>query len=251
MRILLNGCLGRMGRAIAEQAAGADDCTVVAGIDVAAGETSFPVYPIPAACQEAADVLIDFSSPAALADELAYAVEKKIPLVLCTTGLDAAQLAAVEQAAQHIPVFFSSNMSVGVSVLAALCKKAAAVLGNTFDVEILEMHHNQKLDAPSGTALSLAKAVEDGLSYAPNYVYDRHEKRQKRDKHEIGLSAIRGGNIVGEHQVFFAGQDETLILTHRAQSRCVFAAGALAAARFIQNKPAGMYAMEDLVNSIV
>ncbi|MBQ5841290.1 MAG: 4-hydroxy-tetrahydrodipicolinate reductase [Clostridia bacterium] len=245
MRILLCGCTGRMGRAVAAKAAG--EHTVVAGIDTREAELTFPVYAHPADCGEAADVIIDFSSPAALAEELPYAVEKGLPLVLCTTGLSSEQMADVRKAAESIPVFFSGNMSYGVSVLAALTKKAAALLGDSFDIEILEMHHNQKLDAPSGTAVMLAKAAEAGLDYTPTYVYDRESRRQKRDPHEIGMSSIRGGNIVGEHQVYFAGQDETIILTHRAGSREVFAEGALRAAAFLQGKPAGMYSMEDML----
>lgn len=245
MRILLCGCTGRMGRAVAAKAEG--EQSVVAGVDTRTASLPFPVYAHPADCQEAADVIIDFSSPAALAEELPYAIEKKLPLVLCTTGLSQEQMDAVKQAAQSIPVFFSSNMSFGVSVLSALTKKAASLLGDSFDIEILEMHHNQKLDAPSGTAVMLADAAEAGLTYTPDYVYDRHSRRQKRDSHEIGMSSIRGGNIVGEHQVYFAGQDETIILTHRAQSREVFAAGALRAAAFLQGKPAGLYSMEDLL----
>lgn len=245
MRILLCGCSGRMGRAVAAKAEG--EHTVVAGIDTRPAELAFPVYETPADCTEQADVIIDFSSPAALAQELAYATSHNLPLVLCTTGLSAEQLDSVRLAAEKIPVFFSSNMSFGVSVLAALTKKAASLLGDSFDIEILEMHHNQKLDAPSGTAVMLADAAEAGLSYSPTYVYDRHQRRQKRDPHEIGVSAIRGGNIVGEHQVYFAGQDETVILTHRAGSREVFAAGALRAAAFLQGKPAGLYSMDDML----
>ena len=248
MRILLNGCLGRMGRAVTEQANTAGD-TVAAGIDTAPGTAAYPIYTSPAACKEEADVVIDFSNPNALAAELDYVTAKGLPLVLCTTGLSEEQIAAVKQAATKVPVFFSSNMSLGVGLLAALTKKAAAVLGNTFDIEIVELHHNQKLDAPSGTALMLADAAKEGLNFDPTYTYTRHDHRQKREKQEIGISAVRGGNIVGEHQVYFAGQDETIVLTHRAQSRGLFAGGALAAARFLLDKPAGLYTMEDLMNS--
>ncbi len=244
MRIILNGCLGRMGRAVAEKAA---EDTIVAGVDIAAGSADYPVYTTLTACEEAADAVIDFSNPATLAAELAYVTEKKLPLVLCTTGLSAEQIAAVNEAAKQVPVFFSSNMSLGVGLLAALTKKAAAVLGDTFDIEIVEMHHNQKLDAPSGTALMLADAAKEGVAYQPAYTYTRHDRRQKREKNEIGIAALRGGNIVGEHQVHFCGQDETVILTHRAGNRSLFAAGALAAARFLQGKPAGMYNMNNLM----
>ena len=194
--------------------------------------------------------MIDFSNPAALAAELDYATAHGLPLVLCTTGLSAEQMAAVQDAATRIPVFFSSNMSLGVAVLSALTKKAAAVLGDTFDIEIVEMHHNQKLDAPSGTALMLADAAKAGLSYDPVYTYDRHTRRQKRDKKEIGIAALRGGTVVGEHSVYFAGEQEVITLSHSAGSRSVFAAGALTAAAFLQGKPAGMYSMEDIIGAI-
>lgn len=238
-----------MGRAVTEQAAAAGD-TVVAGVDIAPGRADYPIYPSPAACDQVADVVIDFSNPAALQNELDYVTEKGLPLVLCTTGLSEEQLAAVKEAANKTPIFFSSNMSLGVAVLSALTKKAAALLGDTFDIEIVEMHHNQKLDAPSGTALMLADAAKEGLSFEPTYTYTRHDRRQKREKTEIGISAVRGGNIVGEHQVYFAGQDETIVLTHRAGSRGLFAGGALAAARFLQGKPAGLYNMDDLMEQI-
>ena len=249
MRILLNGCFGRMGRAVAGLAE-QRGCTVAAGVDVTAGEATFPVFTAPADCTEAVDAVIDFSSPAALEAELAFVTEKNLPLVLCTTGLSAEQLAAVKEAATKVPVFFSSNMSLGVAVLSALTKKAAAVLGETFDIEIVEMHHNQKLDAPSGTALMLADAARAGLSYEPEYTYDRHTRRQKRDKKEIGIASLRGGTVVGEHSVVFAGTEEVVTLSHSAQSRSVFAGGALAAAKFLVGKPAGLYSMEDMLADV-
>lgn len=245
MKIILNGCLGRMGRAVAAMAADRN-AQVVAGVDIAVGDAAFPVYADIADCP-AADVVIDFSNPAALEAQLAYVTAHRLPLVLCTTGLNEAQLAAVRAAAETVPVFFSSNMSLGVAVLSALTKKAAAVLGDTFDIEIVEMHHNQKLDAPSGTALMLADAAKAGLSYEPEYTYDRHTRRQKRDKKEIGIASLRGGTVVGEHSVYFAGEQEVLTLSHSAGSRSVFAAGALSAAAFIVGKPAGLYTMEDIL----
>ena len=248
MKLILNGCLGRMGRAVTELAA-ARGHEVVVGIDVAAGAAAYPVLTDWSAAP-AADAVIDFSNPAALAAELDYATAHGLPLVLCTTGLSAEQMAAVQDAATRIPVFFSSNMSLGVAVLSALTKKAAAVLGDTFDIEIVEMHHNQKLDAPSGTALMLADAAKAGLSYEPEYTYDRHTRRQKRDKKEIGIAALRGGTVVGEHSVYFAGEQEVITLSHSAGSRSVFAAGALTAAAFLQGKPAGMYSMEDVLGDI-
>lgn len=245
MKLILNGALGRMGRAVAGLAADRGH-EIVAGVDVAAGEAAFPVYADWAECP-AADAVIDFSNPAALQAELSYVTAHKLPLVLCTTGLSDEQIAAVHKAAETVPVFFSSNMSLGVAVLAALTKKAAAVLGDTFDIEIVEMHHNQKLDAPSGTALTLADAAKAGLSYEPEYTYDRHTRRQKRDKKEIGIASLRGGTVVGEHSVYFAGEQEVLTLSHSAGSRSVFASGALTAAAFVVGKPAGMYSMEDML----
>lgn len=246
MKLILNGALGRMGRAVAALAADRGH-EIVAGVDVAVGEAAFPVYTDWADCP-AADAVIDFSNPAALEAELNYVTAHNLPLVLCTTGLSDHQLAAVNQAAEVVPIFFSSNMSLGVAVLSALTKKAAAVLGDTFDIEIVEMHHNQKLDAPSGTALMLADAAKAGLSYEPEYTYDRHSRRQKRDKKEIGIASLRGGTVVGEHSVYFAGEQEVITLSHSAGSRSVFAGGALTAAAFIVGKVAGMYSMEDILN---
>ncbi len=245
MKLILNGCLGRMGRAVAALAADRG-CDMVAGVDVAVGEAAFPVY-ADWADLPAADVVIDFSNPSALEAELAYVTAHNLPLVLCTTGLSEAQIAAVHKAAETVPVFFSSNMSLGVAVLSALTKKAAAVLGDTFDIEIVEMHHNQKLDAPSGTALMLADAAKAGLTYEPEYTYDRHTRRQKRQKQEIGIASLRGGTVVGEHSVYFAGEQEVLTLSHSAGSRSVFASGALTAAAFIVDKAPGMYSMEDIL----
>lgn len=247
MRILLSGCAGRMGQAITARVSADPAHTIVAGIDRTDTGLPYPVYLHPADCRETADVLIAFSNPSLLAEELAYATAHRLPAVIATTGLDEAQQAALHTAAAAIPVFYSGNMSVGVALLSALTRKAAAVLGTAFDVEILEMHHNQKLDAPSGTALMLAQAARDGLPYEPEYVYDRHSRRQKRALQEIGISSVRGGSIVGEHQVIFAGDEETVILTHRAQSRGIFAVGALRAAAFLQQQPAGLYTMDDLL----
>lgn len=252
LQILLCGCLGRMGHAVTAAVAASADIAVAAGVDARApqSDTPYPVYPEPDGCTQPLDAIVDFSSPAALAQELDFAVRHRLPLVLATTGLSEEQRAAVRAAAAEIPVFMSGNMSLGIAVLSALTKKAAAVLGDTFDIEILEMHHDQKLDAPSGTALMLADAARAGLDRPMHNVYDRHDRRQKRDKDEIGISSIRAGNIIGEHQVIFGGGDEVVTLSHRAQSRNIFAAGALAAVRFLQGKPAGLYDMNDLVGAL-
>lgn len=248
VNVLLCGCNGKMGRSVTASIKERCDCQVVAGIDLnTESHAGYPVYANPRNCMANPDVLIDFSHPSALDKTLEYAKEHNIPAVLATTGYSAEQIAEIHKAAEEIPVFFTANMSLGVNLLAELCKKAAEVLGGDFDVEIIEKHHNQKLDAPSGTALMLARAVEEGLDYEPTYVYDRQSVRKKRDKKEIGFAAIRGGNIVGEHEVLFAGHDEIVTLTHSARSKEVFAVGAINAALFLVGKPAGLYTMADLV----
>ena len=225
-----------------------DDCEIVAGIDpVQQSAGGFPVFSSPALCTVEADVVVDFSHPGALTPLLDYAVAQKLPIVVATTGLSPQQISQIEAAAKVIPVFFTANMSLGVNLLAELAKKAAAVLGGQFDIEIIEKHHNQKIDAPSGTALLLADEIATALTDMPKYVYDRHAVRKKRDKNEIGIHAIRGGTIVGEHEVLFAGRDEILSLTHCATSKEVFATGSLNAAMFICSRPAGLYNMGSLV----
>lgn len=248
VRLILCGCNGRMGRVITACVAERVDCSIVAGFDInTESHAGFPVYANPANCNIEADAIIDFSHPSSLAGVLSYAKEKKIPAVIATTGLSQEQILSVQDASKEIPVFFSANMSMGISLIMELAKKAASVLGNDFDVEILEKHHNQKLDAPSGTALMLADAVKEGLDYTPRYVYERHSVRQKRAKEEIGISAIRGGTIVGEHEVIFAGHDEIVTITHSARSKEIFAVGAINAALYLSEKPAGYYSMADLV----
>ncbi|MBQ3133497.1 MAG: 4-hydroxy-tetrahydrodipicolinate reductase [Clostridia bacterium] len=250
-RMILCGCNGKMGRMLTQCIAARDDCEVVAGFDINTASTAgYPVFATPENCSVDADVVIDFSRPESLPGVLAFAKAKRIPAVICTTGLSDEDKALLQKAADSIPVFFSANMSIGVSLLAELARKAAAVLGEDFDVEILEKHHNQKVDAPSGTALMLADAVKDGLSYEPTYVYERHSTREKRDKHEIGISAIRGGTIVGEHDVMFCGRDEVITLSHHAASKELFAVGAINAALFLQGKPAGLYNMRDFVSAV-
>ena len=250
-RILLCGCNGKMGRVVTACVADRKDCRIVAGVDIHTVSGDYPVYANPWDCTEAVDVMIDFSHPSCVHDILAVARQRKIPTVICTTGLSDEQIADIHSTADTVPVFFSANMSLGVNLLAELAKRAAAILGNSFDVEIIEKHHNQKIDAPSGTALMLADAVSAGLSYEPNYVFDRHSVREKRAKNEIGLSAVRGGTIVGEHDILFAGHDETITLSHTAMSKEIFAVGAINAAVFIaDNKPAGLYSMKELVSNM-
>ena len=248
VRLILSGCNGKMGRVITACVAERCDCEIVAGFDInTESHAGFPVYANPANCSIEADALIDFSHPSALAGVLAYARERRLPAVIATTGLNEEQVQSIKDASAVIPTFFSANMSLGISLLMELVKKAAAILGNDFDVEILEKHHNQTLDAPSGTAIMLADAAREGLSYTPKYVYERHSVRKKREKEEIGFSSIRGGTIVGEHDVIFAGHDEIVTLSHTAMSKEIFAVGAINAALFLTAQPAGYYNMADLV----
>ncbi len=248
-KILLCGCCGRMGKFVAETVNNRNDCEIVAGIDIIDDSSlGFPVFANYDEVSVDADVIIDFSNPALLSSMLAYAERTNTAIILATTGLDDEQIKAVENTANKIPVFFSYNYSLGISLLCELSKVAAKVLGNGFDVEIVEAHHNQKLDAPSGTAIMLGNAVKEELPDA-YFEYDRHSKRQKRNGNEIGIHSIRGGTIVGEHQVMFAGNDEIITLSHSARSRAVFATGAVNAAVFIKDKNPGMYNMSDLVRS--
>lgn len=247
--IILSGASGKMGGVLARLIAARDNCTAVAGLDLndnKAGE--FPVYANPADCKEPADVLIDFSHPAALSKVIEIAKARKLPVVLATTGYTEEQIENIHALSKEVPVFFSANMSLGVNLLSALVEKAAAVLGDSFDIEIVEKHHNQKVDAPSGTALMLANAAKEGLSFEPEYVYERHSVRQKRDKKEIGISAVRAGSIVGEHDVIFGGQDEVITLSHLALSKDIFAHGAINAALFLVGKAPGLYSMKDMLD---
>lgn len=238
-----------MGRVIQQLVAGRTDCTIAAGVDLFADSTAaFPAYMNIADVQEEADVIIDFSHPSLLTPILSYAAQKGgIPAVLCTTGYSAEQVEALKTAAQTQPVFYSRNMSLGINLLIELSKKAAKVLGDQFDIEIIEKHHNQKIDAPSGTALMLADAIASVRDGETQYVYDRHAQRKKREKSEIGLHAVRGGTIVGEHEVVFAGNHEVITLSHSAQSKELFATGAVNAAVYMCGKGPGLYDMSDMI----
>ena len=238
-----------MGRVIQHLVAGRTDCTIAAGVDLFADSTAaFPAYTNIADVQEEADVIIDFSRPSLLTPILSYAAQKGgIPAVLCTTGYSAEQVEALKTAAQTLPVFYSRNMSLGINLLIELSKKAAKVLGDQFDIEIIEKHHNQKIDAPSGTALMLADAIASVRDGETQYVYDRHAQRKKREKSEIGLHAVRGGTIVGEHEVVFAGNHEVITLSHSAQSKELFATGAVNAAVYMCGKGPGLYDMSDMI----
>ena len=250
-KILIVGANGKMGHAVAAAAGGREDCVICAGIDLntkAYGD--FPIYDSFTALQERPDVVIDFSNPALLDSLLDYCLTGGIPCVLATTGYNEEQISKIRKAAASIPVFFSFNMSLGINLLVQLARKATAVLGGQFDIEIVEKHHNQKLDAPSGTALMIADAINDSLGNAYHYVYDRHSKRAKREKTEIGLHAIRGGTIVGEHDIIFAGHDEVITLSHSAASKEVFAVGAVNAGVFLAAQQPGLYDMSALMQSV-
>jgi 4-hydroxy-tetrahydrodipicolinate reductase len=245
----MNGCNGKMGQCITGICREDKDVTIVAGIDVYDGiKNDYPVFPSVEACDVKADVIIDFSNANAVDALLDYCVKTQTPVVLCTTGLSEEQLAKVEETSRQVAVLKSANMSLGINTLMELLKKAAQVFAPAgFDMEIVEKHHNQKLDAPSGTALALADSMNEALEDDYNYVYDRSTERRKRDRYEIGISAVRGGNIVGEHEVIFAGQDEVIEFKHTAYSKAVFAKGAVEAAKFLAGRPAGRYDMADVI----
>ncbi len=247
INILLSGACGKMGNAVARCANEDDSLKIIAGVDKAEMLCDFPIYKSFDDVKVIPDVIIDFSHISVLDNLLTFAIKNNIAVVLATTGYSESQIAKIKDAANNIPVFFTANMSLGVNLLCSLAKSAAKILGSNFDVEIIEKHHNQKLDAPSGTALMLANAVNEVFDDKYTYEYDRHSKRQKRSKNEIGIHAIRGGTIVGEHDVIFAGHDEVITLSHAAQSKEVFAAGAVKAAKFIVGKPNGMYDMGDIL----
>lgn len=248
-RIILVGCNGRMGKLISEIAMEEDGVEIAAGIDIVdKGGAFYPFFTSLSDCNISADVMIDVSSAEGFEERIEYAVSKKLPTVLCTTGLSNGQLELIDRASESIAVLRSANMSLGINMLLKLLNDNAAKLaGDGFDVEIVEKHHNQKLDAPSGTALALADAVNESMDGKYEYIYDRSDVRKKRGENEIGISSIRGGTIVGEHDVIFAGRDEVITLSHTAYSRAVFAKGAVSAAKYMKGKKAGMYGMSDVL----
>lgn len=248
LKLIVSGFNGRMGQVVYRLAKEHPDLLPVAGFTQhPTADAPIPLFANPDEYKEDADVVIDFSNHNFLAPLLSYCLSRRLPLVLASTGYTDVQQAQIAAAAEKIPIFQSANMSVGINALIALVKKAASALGKTWDIEIVEKHHNKKLDAPSGTALMLANAAASALPFEAEYVYERQSVRRPRDKKEIGISAVRGGTIVGDHDVIFAGQNEVIELTHRAQSREVFASGALEAAQFLVQKPAGLYSMQDLL----
>ncbi len=249
IKFMMHGCNGKMGRMITEIVKGEENAAIAAGVDMYTEvPNEYPVFDQIGKCDVDVDVVLDFSTAKAIDSLLEYCVEKKLPVVLCTTGLTEEQLKKVEEASKEIAILKSANMSLGINLLLKLLKDAAKVLAPAgYDIEITERHHNQKLDAPSGTAIALADSVNDALDGEYHYVYDRSQARQKREKKEIGISAVRGGTIVGDHDVIFAGTDEVIEFSHRAYSRSVFAKGAVEAGKFLAGKAAGMYDMGDVV----
>lgn len=249
VRIIMHGCNGKMGQVITGIVAGDADAEIVAGIDMVDNrDNGYPVFTNIFDCNVEADVIVDFAAAAAVDNLLKYSLERKIPVVLCTTGLSDAQLKRVKETSAEVAILKSANMSLGINTLMKLLKDAANVFAPAgYDIEIVEKHHNQKLDAPSGTAIALADSINEARDNEYEYVYDRSQVRQKRGKKELGISAVRGGTIVGEHEVIFAGIDEVIEFKHTAYSKSVFAKGAVEAAKFLKGKNPGMYDMADVI----
>lgn len=252
-RVIMHGCNGKMGQVISGILMEDGEAKLVAGVDAwDDGHNPYPVFHNIRECDVEADCIIDFSAAAAVDGLLDYCVEKKIPCVLCTTGLSEEQLQKVKKASESVAVLKSANMSLGINLLLKLLKKAADVLAPAgFDIEIVEKHHNLKVDAPSGTALALADSINEELDNAYEYVYDRSVRREKRPQKEIGISAVRGGTIVGDHDVIFAGSDEVVTFSHTAYSKAVFGKGAVQAAKFLAGRPAGMYDMSNVIEAVL
>lgn len=249
VKVIMHGCNGAMGQVISSMAEKDEEIRIVAGIDLnTERKWDYPVFASLEDCTEEADVIIDFASAKAVDHLLDYCGRTGMPVVLCTTGLSEEQVKKVSQTAEKTAVLRSANMSLGVNLLLKMVKEAAKVLAAAdFDMEVLEKHHNQKVDAPSGTALALADSLNEAMDHQYHYVYDRSSRREKRDKKEIGIQSVRGGSIVGEHDVIFAGQDEVITFSHTAYSKAIFAKGAILAAKFLKGKPAGLYDMSDVI----
>ncbi len=248
IKIALSGANGKMGQVISRCVAQREDCKIVAGFDLNTEVYSdFPIFKRVDDFIGEVDVIIDFSNPVVIEDLLEYAKRHNIPVVVATTGYAPEQVEYIKESAKKIPIFFSFNMSLGVNLLVNLAKRATEILGGQFDIEIVEKHHNQKIDAPSGTALMIADGINEVLSDTQKYMYDRHSQRKKRDKNEIGIHAIRGGTIVGEHEVIFAGHDEIISLKHQAMSKEIFAVGSINAALFLADKKPGLYDMSKMI----
>lgn len=249
-RIIMNGCNGKMGQVITGICAKDADCEIVAGIDVSDHITTntYPVFKSLDDCNVEADVVIDFTTAKAVDKLLDWCAEKKMPVVLCTTGLSEEQLNKVRETSKNVAVLRSANMSLGINMLLKELKNVTSILAPAgFDIEIVEKHHNQKIDAPSGTAIALADSINETLNNEYEYTYDRSQVRRKRPQKEIGISAVRGGSIVGEHEIIFAGNDEVITIKHTAYSKALFANGAVEAAKFLAGKGPGMYDMQDVI----
>lgn len=249
VKMIMHGCNGAMGQVITKLVENDEAITIAAGIDPNnTVQNPYPVFASLAECTEEADVIVDFTSAKAVDTLLDYSARKKIPVVVCTTGLSEEQIKKVEETSREVAVLRSANMSLGINLLLKLVKEAAEVLAASgFDIEILEKHHNKKVDAPSGTALALADSINEAMDQSYHYKYDRSQTREKREKNEIGIQAIRGGSIVGEHDVIFAGQDEVITFQHTAYSKAIFAKGAVAAAKYLAGKEPGLYTMADVI----
>ena len=249
VRAIMHGCNGKMGQVITGLVKNDVEIEFVAGVDAYMGiSNTYPVFESIEKCDVEADVIIDFSNAKAVDNLLDYCVEKQVPVVLCTTGLSEEQLAKVEEASKKVAVLKSANMSLGVNLLMKILKDAAKVLAPAgYDIELVEKHHNLKVDAPSGTALALADSINEAMNNEYTYVYDRSQVREKRSQKEIGISAVRGGTIVGDHEVIFAGTDEVIEFKHTAYSKAVFGKGAVEAAKFLAGKPAGRYDMSNVI----
>ncbi|WP_427339728.1 4-hydroxy-tetrahydrodipicolinate reductase [Caloranaerobacter sp. DY30410] len=249
MKIIINGCNGKMGQVLTKQIENDPDLEIVAGIDRTPNKykNKYPVYKDIFEFKGEADVVIDFSNPYYLPGLLDYCMEKNLPIVIATTGFSNKDYKDIEKSSKKIPIFYSANMSLGINVLIKLVREAARILAESFDIEIIEKHHNNKIDAPSGTAYMIANKINEELNNSKEYVFGRYTKKEKRSKNEIGIHAIRGGTIVGEHSVIFAGLDEIIEIKHTAMSKNIFAIGAIKAAKFIVNKDKGLYSMDDLV----
>ncbi|MBO5744079.1 MAG: 4-hydroxy-tetrahydrodipicolinate reductase [Clostridia bacterium] len=248
IKIALFGCNGKMGQVISNLLANDEDAKISFGFDInTEKKNSYPVYDNIEKIKEDADVVIDFSHPALLDSIIEYCKKTKTGAVIATTGLLDEQIKEIDDLSKEVAIFRSANMSLGINLLISLVKKASQLLGDKFDIEIIEKHHNQKIDAPSGTALMIADAISDTLHNDTEYVYDRHSVRKKRAKNEIGLHAVRGGTIVGEHDVIFAGNDEIIEINHKAMSKEIFAVGSIKAAKYIAGKKCGMYSMANMI----
>lgn len=243
-----------MGQAVEKSAIACENCEIIAGVDLyGLAAATFPVFKnlqeINIETTDKADVLIDFSNPSALESILEYTEKEKIPAVICTTGFTDAQVEKIKTASNTVPIFYSRNMSIGINLILELSKKATQILGDDFDIEIIEQHHNQKIDAPSGTALMIAEEISSAMDEAPKYVFDRSKLKEKRTKNEIGIHSVRGGTIPGNHDIIFAGEKEIITLSHHAESREIFANGAIKAAKYLINQKPGFYTMKDMIKS--